>query len=92
MHGARVTRSVVGRQTRLEPGVEVDESVIMAGVRIGRSAKLRRTIVQEGAEIPDNARIGFGLNDDCEQYLVSHGGIVVVDSKRCRETFRLAIA
>ena len=91
MHDARVTRSVVGKQTRLEPGAEVDESVIMEGARIGRSAKLRRAIVQEGVEIPDNAQIGFGT-DTCEQYVVSQGGITVVTSERCRENFRLAIA
>jgi ADP-glucose pyrophosphorylase len=88
MHDARVTRSVIGQQTCIEPGAEVDECVIMGGVRIGRFAKLRRTIVQDGAEIPDNARIGFGSKVDCEQYLVSQGGIVVVDAERCRESVR----
>ena len=90
--GARVTRSVIGSQTCLGPGAEVQDSVIMAGVRIGRSAQLRRAIVQEGAEIPDNACIGFGLKDDCRQNLVSQEGIVVVDSERCRDRCRSAIA
>ena len=92
MHAARVTRSVIGQQTRLEPGAEVDECVIMAGVKIGRSAKLRRTIVQQDVEIPENARIGFGVQDVFEQYLVNQGHIVVVDSERRHESFRLAIA
>jgi glucose-1-phosphate adenylyltransferase len=90
--GARVTRSVVGPQTRIEPGAEVQESVIMAGARVGRSARLRRAIVQEGANIPDYARIGFDVRDDHRQYFVTQGGVVVVDPERCPEPSRLAIA
>jgi glucose-1-phosphate adenylyltransferase len=90
--GAQVTRSVVGPQCYLERGAEIQDSVIMSGVRVGRSARVRRAIVQNGAQILDNVRIGFDSSDDCKQYLVSQGGIVVVDSKQCSERSRLAIA
>lgn len=41
---ARITRSMIGRNVRIEPGAVIEESIIMDGSFIGAKARLRRVI------------------------------------------------
>jgi glucose-1-phosphate adenylyltransferase len=69
----------------LSPGVrvnsfcEVEHSILLPNVKIGRSAMLRRAIVGSGVAIPDSAIIGFDPDADRNKgYTVTEGGITVV--------------
>ena len=62
----------------LEQGVTVADSVLMPGVRIGKGARLRRTIVEEGVHIPAGFQVGFDLDQDRNHHTVTDAGVVVV--------------
>ena len=74
-----------GRTTRSSPttsrvghGADVEGSVLMPGVHIGRGAIVRRAILDKNVIVPDGARIGVDLERDRELYTVSAGGVVVL--------------
>ena len=50
----------------------------MPGVRIGKGARLRRTIVEEGVHIPVGFQVGFDLDHDRNRHTVTESGVVVV--------------
>jgi glucose-1-phosphate adenylyltransferase len=81
--GTVISGGVV-RQSILSPGVgvhsfaEVDSSVLMQNVDVGRHAVVRNAIIDKNVQIPDGATIGVDLDADRERFVVSPGGVVVV--------------
>lgn len=57
--GATVLRSVLGPGVVVEAGAEIEDSVLLAGARVGRGAAVRRAIVGPGVAIPAHARVGW---------------------------------
>jgi glucose-1-phosphate adenylyltransferase len=69
----------------VSPGVfvhshaEVEGSVLMHGVDVGRDAVVRNAIVDKGVRIPEGARIGVDLDADrARGFTISSGGVVVI--------------
>jgi glucose-1-phosphate adenylyltransferase len=68
----------------LSPGVrvnsfsEVEESVLLEGVNVGRRARIRKAIIDHGVRVPDGYTIGFDLEEDRKRFTISPGGVVVV--------------
>jgi len=81
--GAEVRDSVLGRRVKAGNRSEIVESVVMDNVFIGENVKIRRTVVDKNAEIPDGARIGYDLEEDRRNgHHVTDSGIVVVEGHR----------
>lgn len=78
VHGARVNNSVLRREVVLEPGVELEDCIVMDSVVIRRGARLRRAIIDRYNVIEANERIGFDPQADRARYHVTESGIVVV--------------
>jgi glucose-1-phosphate adenylyltransferase len=77
--GGRVMRSVLSPGVRVNSFCEVEYSILMPNVNIGRNARLRRTIVNTGVTVPDSAVIGFDRQSDRDHgYTITEGGITVV--------------
>jgi glucose-1-phosphate adenylyltransferase len=77
--GGRVTHSVLSPGVRVNSFCEVENSILMPNVKIGRNSRLRRTIVNTGVTIPDSTVIGFDADADRSNgYTVTEGGITVV--------------
>jgi glucose-1-phosphate adenylyltransferase len=70
--------SVVGPDVLIEPMAEVQDSVLMRGVRVGQGARLCRTIVEEDVQIPQNLEIGYDPAQDRRSFHVTPSGVVVV--------------
>lgn len=79
--GARLHRTVLSYRVRVNSFAEVTDSVIFEDVNIGRYARLRRCIIDKGAEIPPGTDIGFDLERDRQRFYVSDKGIVVVPKR-----------
>jgi len=62
----------------MEPGVEVEDCIIMDNVRIGRGTRLRRVIVDRFNIIPAGTTIGFHTEHDRARFHVTESGIVVL--------------
>jgi glucose-1-phosphate adenylyltransferase len=77
--GGHVARSIIGPQSRVNSFAVVEDSIIGAGVDIGRRAKIRRAIVDKGVRIAEGIRIGYDEEEDLARgFTVSEGGIVVI--------------
>jgi glucose-1-phosphate adenylyltransferase len=88
--GGQVTRTIVGPQTRVNSFAEVEDSILFAGVNIGRQAKIRRAIIDKGVCIPEGSRVGFDEDEDRENgYIISPSGVVVIAKA---ESFEPAMA
>jgi glucose-1-phosphate adenylyltransferase len=74
----------VARQSVLSPGVrlhscaDVEGSVLMQGVEVGRDAVVRRAILDKQVRVEPGAQIGVDEEADRERFTVSPGGVVVV--------------
>jgi glucose-1-phosphate adenylyltransferase len=76
--GGSVKRSVLSPNVRVHSYAEVEDSILLEGVEIGRHAKIRRTIIDKEVQIPSGMEIGYHLEEDAKRFTVTGSGIVVV--------------
>jgi len=74
----RVRRSILSPGVRIEDGGWIDSSVLMPRVWVGKGARIRHAIIEEGVHIPAGFQIGFDLENDRRHYFVTGAGVVVV--------------
>ena len=76
--GGSINRCVLHPRVRIHSYSEVDESILMDGVEVGRHSKIRRAIIDKGVKLPPNTTIGYDVEADRQSYTVTDSGIVVV--------------
>ena len=76
--GGLVIDSVLSPGVRINSFAQVQKSILMHNVEIGRKARIRRTIIDKGVHVPAGTEIGYNLEHDRRRFPVSPGGIVVV--------------
>ena len=76
--GGTINRSILHPRVRIHSYSDIDESILMDGVDVGRHSKIRNTIIDKGIKIPPNTTIGYDLDRDRERFTVTESGIVVV--------------
>ena len=75
--GARIERSILSPNVRIDNYSEVFDSILMAGVRIGKNVKIRKAIIDKSVIVPDGKHIGYNLEADAKQFIISEKGVVV---------------
>jgi glucose-1-phosphate adenylyltransferase len=78
VNDASVRNSILRREAVIEPGVELEDCVIMDYVRVCRGTRLRRVIVDRHNIIEADSEIGFNAAADRARYQLTPGGVVVV--------------
>ena len=76
--GSRVAGSVLCPNVRVHSFCDVDQSILMPGVRVGRHVRIRRAIIDRDVFIPRGALIGYNEEEDRRRHTVTQSGIVVV--------------
>ncbi|MBI3679459.1 MAG: glucose-1-phosphate adenylyltransferase [Acidobacteria bacterium] len=77
--GGRVMRSVLSPGVRVNSYCDIDSSILLNNVEIGRYSRVRRAIIDEGVSIPENTQIGVDHEEDkLRGHTISDGGITVV--------------
>jgi glucose-1-phosphate adenylyltransferase len=76
--GGRVRRSLLSPNVRIHSFAEVEDSILLEGVEVGRHARIRRAIIDKEVQIPPGMEIGFHLEEDAKRFTVNGTGIVVV--------------
>jgi glucose-1-phosphate adenylyltransferase len=76
--GGTINRCVLHPRVRIHSYSEVDESILMDGVEVGRHCKIRRAIIDKGVKLPPYTTIGHDLEADRQKFTVTESGIVVV--------------
>lgn len=80
--GGRVVRSILSPGVRVNSYCEVEYSILMPRVEIGRYSRIRRAIIDSGTHVPESSTIGFDADADrAAGYTVTESGIVVVPSQ-----------
>jgi glucose-1-phosphate adenylyltransferase len=76
--GGRVHRSVVSPGVRVHSYAEVERSVLLHGVDVGRRAVVRNAILDKNVRVTEGAQIGVDPERDRERFVVSDDGVVVI--------------
>jgi len=83
---ARVCRTMLCGGVRIDHDADVQDSLLMPGVRVQSGAKLRRVIVDDSVEIPPNLSVGWDAERDRSSYTVTPGGVTVLTDFLLRNT------
>jgi glucose-1-phosphate adenylyltransferase len=77
--GGEVRRSILGPQTRINSFAEIDESILFAGVDVGRRAKVHRAIIDKGVAIPAGMHVGYDHELDAARgFTITENGVTVI--------------
>jgi glucose-1-phosphate adenylyltransferase len=76
--GGSARRSVLSPGVHLHSFSEVENSVLMHSVDVGREAVVRNAIIDKNVRIAPGAQIGVDPDADRERFVVSDNGIVVI--------------
>ncbi len=76
--GGIVRSSVLSWDVTIRSWAQVDESVIMGHVEVGRHCKIKKAIIDKHNVIPPYTEIGINPQADREKFTVTPRGIVVV--------------
>ncbi len=79
--GSRVSGSILCPNVRVHSFCDIEQAILMPGVRVGRHARLRRVIVDRDVLIPRGALIGYDPEEDRRRHSVTDGGVVVVTAE-----------
>ncbi len=76
--GSSIYGSVLCPNVRVHSFCEIEQCILMPGVRVGRHARIRRAIIDRDVLIPRGALIGYNLEEDRRRHTVTESGVVVV--------------
>ncbi|HQK76046.1 MAG TPA: hypothetical protein PKZ25_07605 [Candidatus Hydrogenedentes bacterium] len=77
--GGMVRRSVLSPEVRVNSYSYVEECILMPEVSIGRRARIRKAIIDTGAQIPEDTVVGYDYEEDARRFRVTPRGVVVVE-------------
>ena len=83
--GGVIRNSVLGRSVFIHSHSQVDDSVLMDYVEVGRYARIRRAIIDKNVYIPEGETIGYDLERDRKRFFVTDSGLVVIPKAPKRE-------
>lgn len=77
--GGHLNRCVLSPYVRINSFSQVEDSILMHGVNVGRHVKIRKAIIDKGVEIPPYTQIGYDAEEDkARGFYISPGGVTVV--------------
>ncbi len=79
--GASVWRSLLFNDVRINSYSAVELGVVLPGVEIGRSVRLRNVIVDRGVRIPEGLIVGDDPVIDGQRFRRSEGGVCLITQK-----------
>lgn len=78
--GAMVRRSLLFYNVRVECFSQIEDSVLLPNVCVGRNVILRKVIVEKNCRIPDGFEAGIDPEKDSKYFFVSPGGVTLITS------------
>ncbi|MCL2305669.1 MAG: glucose-1-phosphate adenylyltransferase [Planctomycetaceae bacterium] len=77
--GGSVNHSILGHSVRINSFASVEESLLFAGVQVGRGAKIRKAIIDQDIIVPPGFQIGFDEEQDRNNgFLRTEKGVTIV--------------
>ncbi|MCC7012554.1 MAG: glucose-1-phosphate adenylyltransferase [Planctomycetes bacterium] len=76
--GGKVRRSILANRAYVDENALVEDSILFGGVVVGKSAKVKRAILDKWVKVPDGYEIGYDREKDSKLFTVTESGITVV--------------
>lgn len=77
--GGSARRCILGPGVRINSYAQLDGSILLDGVEVGRHCRIRRAIIDKGVRIPPGTEIGYDPEQDRSRgWLVTESGLVVI--------------
>lgn len=76
--GATVRHSLLFSNVRVDSYAQIEDSVVLPDVTVGRHCKIKRAVIDKGCIIPDGMEIGVDSAKDRDRFNVSPNGVVLV--------------
>jgi glucose-1-phosphate adenylyltransferase len=76
--GGTVRDSLLFTNSRLHSYCDVESSVLLPNVNIGRAARLTRCIVEKGVNIPPGLVVGEDPDEDAKRFRLTEKGVVLI--------------
>lgn len=75
--GGRINRCVLSPMVRVNSYTQVDESLLLDGVVIGRHCKIKKAIIDKGVHVPPHTEIGYDPEADARRFTVTDGIVII---------------
>lgn len=76
--GSMVRRSLLSYDVRVDSFCNIEDSVLLPNVNIGRHVTLKKTIVDKNCRIPDGLQVGINPLEDSKRFYVSPNGVTLI--------------
>jgi glucose-1-phosphate adenylyltransferase len=76
--GACLRRTVLFSDVYVHSYANIEDSVILPNVEIGRNVVLKKVVIDKGARIPEGMQIGVDAEEDRKRFYVTENGITLV--------------
>ena len=74
-----VQKSILSPNVRVNSYAEVEGSILLEGVDVGRHAKIKNAVIDKHVKVMPKAEIGYDKELDKKRFTVTPKGIVVVE-------------
>ena len=78
IYGATINHSLLFSNVVVGQFSNVEDSVILPNVRIGKNCKIKNAILDKSCVIPDRTSIGYDRENDSKKYYISHKGRILI--------------
>ncbi len=79
--GSRLRNSILFSNAKVRSGCQLDGVLALPGCEIGAGARIKNAILDNQCQIPDGTVIGEDPALDKQRYIVTEGGVVVVNRR-----------
>ncbi len=76
--GAKVRRSLLYSNVKIHSFSNVEDSVLLPNVDIGRNVTIRRAVVDKDCVIPEGLVVGYNSIEDAKRFRVTANGITLI--------------
>ena len=76
--GSTIRNSILFSNVRVHSYCDINEAVILPEVVVGRGARLRRVVVDQGCRIPPGLVAGYDIEEDRKRFHVSEKGVTLI--------------
>jgi len=76
--GSTVRRSLLFSNVRIHSYSNIEDSVLLPNVEVGRNVTLKRVVVDKNCVIPDDLTVGVDSEEDASRFFVTDKGITLI--------------
>jgi glucose-1-phosphate adenylyltransferase len=86
--GSTVRRSLLFSNVHVHSFSNIEDSVILPNVDIGRNVRFKKVVVDKNCVIPDGLTVGFDPEEDRKRFYVTDNGITLITPEMLGQKLR----